>query len=69
MAEVHIPNRGPDQPILEALDDVRHTLEGEDRAVTHALLKEQLLAEDRETIGEVIAGLESMERSERRELV
>jgi hypothetical protein len=48
---------------------VRHTLEGEDRAVTHALLKEQLLAEDRETIGEVIAGLESMERSERRELV
>lgn len=48
---------------------MRHTLEGEDRAVTHALLKEQLLAEDRETIGEVIAGLESMERSERRELV
>jgi transcriptional regulator with XRE-family HTH domain len=42
MAELHIPNRGPDQPILEALDDLRHTLDGEDRAVTHQLLKEQL---------------------------
>jgi hypothetical protein len=69
MAEFRLPHRRLDQPILDAISSDLDVLEDEERLVAREVLKEQLLTEGRETIGEVIADLESMERPERRELV
>ncbi len=63
--ELHIPHRGPDQPVLDAIDDTRLALEGDDRAVARGVLTERLLAGD-ETVGEVIEHLESVSSEERR---
>jgi hypothetical protein len=63
--ELRIPHRGLDQPVLGAIDDTRRALEGEDRALARGVLTERLFAGD-ETVGEVIAHLESLSSEERR---
>jgi hypothetical protein len=51
--EIRIPYRSRDEQILETLNDLRHALDGDDRAVARELLTEAMLRQGKETIGEV----------------
>ncbi len=49
--EIRIPNRGPDQPLLDTIDDLRHALpDKEERATVRRLLIEELVS-GTETVG------------------
>jgi hypothetical protein len=69
MAEFRLPHRSPDQPILDAISSDLDVLEGEERIVAREVLKEALLSEGRETVGELLDDLEAASREERRERV
>jgi hypothetical protein len=69
MAELRIPHHGdPDEPVFDVIDSLRHTLDGDDRAVAREVLIEARM-EGQATIGEVLDRIESMEPSDRRALV
>jgi hypothetical protein len=64
VAELRLPHRSPDQPILDAISSDLDVLEDEERLVAREVLKEALLHEGRETVGEVLADLEGATREE-----
>lgn len=64
--EIAIPFRDRNQPILEAVDDLRLALDGEERNLAREILSDALLNEGDRTVGDLLGRLEAASPDERR---